>query len=58
MKNYVVQWNKNEKDFSDVNEAATFAEKTGLETGSNVYVWVEIDGVRDKEPFFRCEWGI
>ena len=58
MKKYIVQLGKNEKEFLDVSEAIGFAERTGFETGANAYVWVEIDGVRDREPFFRCEWGI
>jgi hypothetical protein len=57
MKKYIVQWKNNEKDFADVQEAVKFAEKTG-ETGVNAYVWVELDGVRDEEPFFECVWTI
>lgn len=56
MKKYVVQWGKNETVYFNVRKAVSFAEKTGLETGLNVYVWVDIDGVRDREPLFKAEW--
>lgn len=57
MKKYIVEWKNEKQDFTDVQEAVKFAEKTA-ETGVNTYVYGEIDGVRDIEPFFECTWTI
>lgn len=58
MKKYVVTWGNEEKEFDDIKKAVDFADKTGVSTGSNAYVWGELDGVRDEEPFFSCTWSI
>ena len=57
MKKYIVKWGNNEKEFEDVKEAVSFAEKTG-EQGANTFVYVERNGIRDIEPFYSCTWSI
>lgn len=57
MKKYIVEWKNEKRDFTNVQEAVRFAEKKA-ETGVNTYVYGEIDGVRDTEPFFECTWTI
>lgn len=57
MKTYVVKYKEHEKVYTDIGFAIAEAEKIG-ETGVNVYVYAELDGVREEEPFFSCVWEI
>jgi hypothetical protein len=57
MKIYIVKYKDNEFKFLDVKTAVKEAEILG-ETGKNVYVYKEVDGVSDEEPFFECTWSI
>jgi len=54
---YIVKYKQHEKLFTDVRVATLEAEKIG-ETGVNTFVYKEVDGVRDDEPFFSCTWGV
>jgi hypothetical protein len=59
MKHYIVKWGKKEEVFHDgeIKRAVKFAEEKA-ETGLNTSVWVVMDGVMDREPFFTCDWEI
>jgi hypothetical protein len=54
---YIVKYNQFEKVFANIQVATKEAERIG-EKGTNVYVYEEIDGVREEEPFFSCTWGL
>lgn len=56
MKRYVVKWLDDEYRFEDVKEAVLYAEKVAEENWCDSFVFVEsLDGIREQEPFFRCE---
>jgi len=53
MKTYVVKYNQHEKLFTDIQFAINEAERIS-KTGVNTDVYLEFDGVRNKEPFYSC----
>lgn len=55
MKKYIVKYKQHEIEFENVREATKEADKIG-ETGANVYVYSEIDGVREEDYFYSCTW--
>ncbi|WP_190284975.1 hypothetical protein [Bacillus sp. S3] len=57
MKTYVVKYTQHEKVFTDLQFAIKEAEILS-KTGVHTYVYSEIDGVRDEEPFYSCTWEI
>jgi hypothetical protein len=54
---YIVKCKDEEFKFLDVKSAVKEAEILG-ESGKNTYVYKEVDGVREEEPFFSCWWEI
>lgn len=57
MKKYIVKYKQHEIEFDNIHEATKEAEKIG-ETGANVYVYSEVDGVREEDYFYSCTWEI
>lgn len=56
MKYYIVKWLDEEHHFTDVKESVIAAENIAEQQKCNVYVFAEtIDGIREEEPFFKCE---
>lgn len=56
MKRYIVKWLEEEHTLEDVKEAILYAEKIAEENWCDSFVFVEsLEGVREDEPFFRCE---
>lgn len=58
MEIYNVTCGKEEEEFTDINKAVKHAEKICESSGVNAYLWGEVDGVRDEEPFFKFEWTL
>lgn len=58
MKYYIVVWKDKEHLFTDIKESIICAENVAETYICSSYVYVEKDGVREDEPFFRCELEI
>ncbi|WP_170211258.1 hypothetical protein [Robertmurraya siralis] len=58
MKIYIVEWKYGEDYFENINEAIRFAEYVSDTEGVNSYVFVEKDGIKEDEPFFKNEVAI
>jgi hypothetical protein len=56
MKYYVVTWLDKEHHFTDIKESIICAENVAEEYNCCSYVFVETtNGIREDEPFFKCE---
>jgi hypothetical protein len=55
---YIVKHKDKELKFLDEKTAVEEAELLAFGEGKNVYVYKEVDGVREEEPFYSCLWEI